>query len=197
MDRERKHTEVIEIFTIPILSTKLDLDNESILSYCLNERSNHDGRVCSNLSGWQSNDLDFQKISNELKKLFKLVEEYSLEFSKYVETKQSYKIDNAWININGYKDSNLKHSHPHSLFSASYYVKVPKNSGEIVFENPAANVIQYDWSSPLRYNKYTSAVMRFTVTEGLLLLFPSWLNHYVLPNNNHKEERVSIALNIK
>lgn len=196
MDQIEKSGEVLELFAVPLFTVDLNLDNEKILSFCLNQKSKNVGRVCSNINGWQSTDINLNKVPNDLKNLFELVEKYSFEFSNFSQTRKCYGLDNAWININRYKDSNIKHCHPSSLFSGVYYVKVPEGSGNIVFENPAMNMMQYDWGSPVMYNKYTSHTMSIGVREGLLLIFPSWLYHYVSPNSND-EERVSIAFNIK
>ena len=43
---------------------------------------------------------------------------------------------------------------------------------------------------------YNSALYNFIPKEGQLLLFPSWVEHFVKPNLNKTQERISIAFNI-
>ena len=43
-----------------------------------------------------------------------------------------------WANINPPGGYNKPHLHPNSHFSGVYYIKAPKNSGQIVFNEPRA-----------------------------------------------------------
>ena len=45
-------------------------------------------------------------------------------------------IGNMWANINPPGALNRPHLHPNSHFSGVYYIKAPKNSGQIVFNEP-------------------------------------------------------------
>ena len=162
-----------DIFKISIYKKFLPLNNKPIKEYCLNLRKENKGRIRSNSGGWQSNDL--------------------LNFKKKLS------IDNIWVNINGYKDSNKTHSHPQCILSGVYYVKTPKNSGNIFFNNTSDDVIQHSWQKNLfnNYNCYNSPEWFLPSLEGYIYLFPSWLKHYVEPNMNEKEERISLSFNIK
>ena len=45
-----------------------------------------------------------------------------------------------WANINPPGGYNAPHIHPNSLFSGVYYIKAPKNSGNLVCNDPRPGV---------------------------------------------------------
>ena len=50
--------------------------------------------------------------------------------------KQSININNMWAIINTGGSTNLRHQHGNSTISGAYYVRAPKNCGDIVFYDP-------------------------------------------------------------
>jgi uncharacterized protein (TIGR02466 family) len=71
-------------------------------------------------------------------------------------------------------------------------VKTPKDSGRLAFRDPRPGAI----SNSFLVDRYDNGELRYVnITEGLFLLFPSYLEHFVEPNNN-KEERISISFNV-
>ena len=191
-----KENNFIEIFKCPILNIKLDIENKNIYNFIKNLKKNSFGKIMSNRGGWQSENLNLEK--NELKPLIKDIQKYSDIFIEFCSLKKTrYNIINMWANINKYKDYNLPHIHHNSIISGSFYLKTPKNCGRIVFYHPSENRY-YDWNlntldkiTNKNCNEYS-----LDVEKNMLLLFPSWLKHYVEPNLNKKEERISIAFNI-
>ena len=162
------------LFTCPVYESQLDLDAKAISLNCLDIKHKSNGVIKSNLTGWQSSNVQ-DKIN--------IVE-------------KTLSIENMWININNYKDYNIEHTHPGSILSGVYYSQVSDNSGNLVFIHPAKDVMVYDWDNCdwQEYNKYSSSWW-FTPSINKLFLFPSWLKHYVMPNLN-QEERISISFNI-
>ena len=184
-----------DLFKSPIYKTTLPLDNTAISKYCLSLSKKNKGRVLSNVGGWQSDDLTGEHpILNDL---LLSIEEHCSIFTKALDIKIKNKIGNIWININGYKDVNRPHSHPHSKISGVYYVQTPKDCGNITFHHPSFDMFQYDWNNiSINYNEYNSAEWWMPSSAGRLYLFPSWLNHCVKPNLNKKEKRISISFNL-
>jgi len=184
-----------DIFKISIYKKFLPLNNKPIKEYCLNLKKENKGRIRSNSGGWQSNDLSHESLND----LYSCINIIANDFAKELNLKKKLSIDNIWVNINGYKDSNKTHSHPQSILSGVYYVKTPKNSGNIFFNNTSDDVIQHSWQKNLfnNYNCYNSPEWFLPSLEGYIYLFPSWLKHYVEPNMNEKEERISLSFNIK
>jgi len=186
----------LDIFKFQLYCEKLNFDTDSLSNLCfeLQNKNKDYGRISSNLGGWQSDDLfdAYTIISNLRKLIYNHIDIYSKNFK----LNKKLKLDNLWININGYKDLNLPHIHPNSILSGVFYVKVPKNSGKIRFENPCLDLMESVYqNSIIEYNSINSATWSLEPDENLLILFPSFLKHSVLPNMNKKEKRISISFN--
>jgi uncharacterized protein (TIGR02466 family) len=91
----------------------------------------------------------------------------------------------------------MPHVHPFCLMAGIYYIKLPKDSGRLVFENP---IQQHDFvmlpDTVKKFNSVNSGYWYAEPKEGDLIMFPSWLRHYVEPNNSN-EDRISIAFNLE
>jgi uncharacterized protein (TIGR02466 family) len=187
-----------DIFSQFILADLLNLDVDAIKKYAYQMKQKSGGRIRSNNGGWQSYDLEKTEFEKK----------YFLDFiqSKIDESKQLINVSfnltllNSWININNKTNFNMSHVHPASFISGVVYIKVPENSGRILFKNPIGNLID----SYLEYwhvrdktteNVHFSPEWFIQPKENLILLFPSWVEHYVEPNNNF-DDRISISFNI-
>ena len=108
--------------------------------------------------------------------------------------KNKIKITGMWTIINPPGASNSRHIHSNNFISAAYYIKAPKNSGKIVFYDPRpAPVHNHPISkSP---NKLNATVNSIKPEPGLLVLFPSYLEHSVNPNQSNKK-RIVISFNL-
>jgi len=187
-----------EIFVNFIALQELNLDNKSIIDYCYDLKEKDKGRVISNIHGWQSNGIDWDKES-PLNELFSESEKIFNNVHKHYKFKNTFKqeIINGWININQKDNYNVLHSHPRSFFSGVYYPKAPTNSGNIVFKSP---IVAHEWaiddSLVESYNGYNSFNYRIEPRDNIFIVFPAWLEHHVLPNESD-EDRISIAINSK
>jgi uncharacterized protein (TIGR02466 family) len=111
-------------------------------------------------------------------------------------TSVKFKIGMPWINLNQNNNITKPHFHSNSLLSGVLYIKA-KNSGPIAFMHPVA-AQQYVMDSDIidQYNKFTSVDVSVIPEPGKLIIFPSWLVHYV-QNNLDDTDRISIAFNVK
>tara|TARA_R100001244_G_scaffold98606_1_gene73617 strand:+ start:614 stop:1201 length:588 start_codon:yes stop_codon:yes gene_type:complete len=186
------------LFTVPIYETKLDLDTDKLRLFCIEHKIQNEGVMKSNVGGYQSNriDVDFDEC---LRPLFEEVVNHATKFANiFLANDGKQKMNYAWYNINYYKDNNKSHTHPVFCDIASvYYVKTPENCGVIQFENPAKRELEFTSRGiiPESWNAYNSRTWWLPVSENTLYLFPCWLSHYVEPNNNKDEERISFSLN--
>lgn len=193
--------QIHEIFPTPIYETQLDLDLQYIQNYCkeLHLKINNKNRKLSNLGGFQT---ELSPQDENIKQLIEQIEMHATIFAREIINNFNQKMDNIWLNINGYKTSNLSHSHPGADISGCYYVKLPKNCGDIVFEHPCIDVIaQYQAKQSINrestWTQYNTQRWPFEPKENSLYLFPSWLKHYVQANENETgENRISIAFNL-
>jgi len=131
-----------------------------------------------------------KNINNEiLKEKIKFhVEEYC-KFWDW-ENPPLVKLESCWVNIAKKGDYQEEHSHSDSLISGVIYINVNEYSGEFQFINSlsAESILL---KNPKNFN-YGYPV---TPLPSLILLFPGWMNHRVLPNNSDID-RISISFNI-
>lgn len=186
----------MDIFGCPIMFNDIKLDNKILEKFILNLKKTQKSRFLSNVGGWQSNDLrlDTKELEPLLSDIIKCCVEYGIQ--QKFKNKSKISLTNIWANVNEFKDMNEMHIHPHSMISGVYYVKCPKNCGDIVFKHPSASM-EHDWMSKNfeEYLETNSFNWYFPAIEGRLYLFPSWLSHRVMPNMNKNEKRISLSFN--
>tara|TARA_R100000005_G_C4970211_1_gene183485 strand:- start:638 stop:1207 length:570 start_codon:yes stop_codon:yes gene_type:complete len=183
----------IDCFPILIYKNKINVDlKKSILLTKKEIKKDKIGVKLSNNGGYQSKVLNFKKV----KFLFDKINAPVSEYCKKINFKGELIYANSWVNVNLKKDFNRLHDHPHSFLSGVLYFKVPKKSGRIVFENPAWWLRSF-WPHEAFKTRgiYTSGEWVFDVEESMLILFPSFLRHYVEPNETN-EERISFSFNL-
>ena len=185
---------IIEISKFEIYRTKLNFDLNPLKKISFELQNDSDGRIKTNVGGWQSEDLfDEYPI---IKQLRQIILENLNNFSKQFNFNKALKLTNLWININGYKDSNETHTHPSSFFSGVFYVKTPENSGNLSFVHPSCEFCSWVFEKNItNYITNNSAYWSFQPKENELYIFPSFYKHKVTPNMNKDEKRISISFN--
>lgn len=108
----------------------------------------------------------------------------------------------AWANINRYSNYNGLHNHGGGFWSGVYYVSCGKlqnplsQEGCISFRNPTLAPLAI---ANLRPHSMVREIFKTNCTVkplgGLMLLFPSWLEHYVHPYFG-EEPRISISWDV-
>lgn len=103
-------------------------------------------------------------------------------------------VTGCWANVCGAGASHRMHSHPNNYLSGVYYVRVPPGANTINFHDPRpqASIIRPPVTQLTGQNTDQVVV---EVTDGTLLLFPSYLLHSVDPNDS-SEVRISISFNL-
>ena len=131
------------------------------------------------------------------KKLEKILDRHALDFAKaqfWDIGRRKPVCDSLWVNVLPEGGSHTGHIHTNSVISGTYYVKVPKGAGPIVYEDPrlgfkmAAPPLKKDAPQPMRSH------VSITPAEHTLLLWESWLRHEV-PMNRATGERISVSFN--
>ena len=186
------------MFQVPVFKIKIKMDNQSLTKFCMSEYYKNEGQNKSNVGGWHSNNFDEKDDSILMKSLWPNIKKQAIRFGKEINLNVKGRLQNLWVNINGYKDSNIKHLHPGCLISGAYYIKTHKDCGDIIFYHPSHLQMQHNWLQykPDEYNSYNSASWWYPSEEGTLYLFPSWLEHSVKPNLSKREKRISVSFNI-
>jgi len=186
--------EIIDFFRQPVARVVLNENLTLLLKFCLKIKKEDKGRKISNVGGFQSKNIKLDL--KEIKNLYNQITLHSNTFIKNIlQIDKNVSLSNLWININEHKDYNMIHEHPFSVISGVFYVKTPKNCGNIVFSSDS-KIENYIHSENIKeYNEYNSSVWFLPSEENTLYLFPSWLKHYTEPNLSN-ESRVSISFNL-
>ncbi|XGW00541.1 MAG: TIGR02466 family protein [Leptolyngbya sp. BL-A-14] len=166
--------------------------NQQLLATIYRLKQLDPGYTASNVLGWHSKSDLFDLA--EMQSLKEFVDTAILEVAQAVGYGDvPIKAANCWANVNPKYASNKIHDHANCLFSGVYYVKAPKDSGNLMFYDPRSAKAFY---KPLvsTFTAYTADAIAHAAEEGLLLIFPSWLKHGVEPNLS-EEDRVSISFN--
>jgi len=122
-------------------------------------------------------------IFQEVKKFMKDIEKNKLDLA----------IVNCWINKNIKNSFQEYHNHLPCFLSGVLYLKTSERDGNIVFRTPNPYSSLFPRVSNNIENFYKN--YSFTPKEGLILIFPSWLEHSV-EENKYDSERISISFNI-
>ena len=186
-------------FPTPVWTLQLDnyqSINEQMYKFIkTNQSKDQEGISKSNIKGWHSKDFDMQE--NEPKNFIKFILpaiEQVITDMNWEKHKQSVNINNMWAIINTGGSANLRHQHGNSTISGAYYVRAPKNSGDIVFYDPRPAPV-YTYPKAVNPNLLNAQVNGISPKEGALVLFPSYLDHSVNENLSN-EERIVISFNI-
>ena len=173
------------IFPSPVWSTKVDFDNDLLEREIYEYQKHKPNQTYSNRGGYQGD-------------LF-----YNQDWVDMVATNCPQRDDKPisdivvypWCNINPKGAYNIRHVHNDTniFLSGVYYVKVPENSGTIRFWDPRGALmhIQRDHE----YFNDAIAYEEIIPEPGLLLYFPTWIEHEVTPNEVD-EDRITISFNL-
>ena len=186
-------------FPTPVWTTNLDnykTINEQMYNYIKSNKKNDEiGISKSNVKGWHSNDfnLNDNDPQNFISFILPAIENVMNDMN-WDKEKQTAKISNMWAIINTGGSANLRHQHGNSTISGAYYVRAPKDCGDIVFYDPRPAPVFY-YPTAVSSNMLNAQINGITPKEGALILFPCYLDHSVNENLSN-EERMVISFNI-
>jgi len=103
-------------------------------------------------------------------------------------------ITGCWANINASGASHAVHSHPNNFLSGIYYVHTHPGADSVNFHDPRPQTGSIRPPVTELTSQNTDQVV-VTVSDGMLLMFPSYLAHSVAPNDSDKL-RISISFNM-
>ncbi len=155
----------------------------------IDETATHDHHLLSN----GRSDFDGQGgflYHPELQELCNDIQNHIRKYSTLLGTFPIH-LANNWFNIMSPGGVVHPHRHEGSVVSGAYYIRAPEGSSSLHFSSPL---------KPLRMNEVTQnpnplnlAEESIPVKEDLMILFPSWLEHFTDKNNN--AERTVISFN--
>lgn len=194
-------TKFEKLFSTPVFRFRLaDADrlNSELLAEGVRLRSETDGVSKSNKGGWHSSGNLFDNNAACIQRLQAEASDAVVSATRQIGAKAD--VANlelkmfAWMNANPPGGFNAPHTHPGAHWSGVYYVAQPDvetgSSGKIEFLDPRSDLPNWRLLQAPAF----SAKKAIRPMPGDMILFPSYLVHWVYPNET-TEERVSIAFN--
>lgn len=159
------------------------IDKQALVKDCLDAFTNNN-RMSLDTSDTRNEDL----IIPQSKTFKELIQTIKDKF--FIRYSQRLELRTHWGQVHEHNESTNTHDHVDCFdiknspdLSGVYYLQVPKDSGDIVFQWPIN-----------KYNQYKR--WWFKPKAGDLLLFPSTLDHFV-SKNIALEKRIAISFNFK
>lgn len=167
-----------------------EVDNDALQKYCIKQRS---------LFGTDQNNVTTMMDINapELSVLVNSIRSRLKNVHQLVKMKNYYDIqlEKAWCNIDNNINIDSPHCHPLSAFSIVYYVAGEEDSGSLQFMNPNSGMMNSQIGQGdciAEFDEFNSNAWTINPEPGKLIIFPSWLVHYVHQNKSNNR-RISIA----
>lgn len=202
----KEHQAVIEptsyekLFSTPFFSFEVT-GHEALNAALIEEghklRSQSSGAFKSNKGGWHSSGNLFNETAPCFAMLSVIAETAVKQATRRISKVDLDVLDMklfAWMNINPIGAYNAPHTHPGAHWSGVYYVSQPEveddNAGRIEFLDPRSDLPHWRLLKASAFNLKKSLKPQ----PGEMILFPSYLVHWVYPNIAD-DERISIAFN--
>jgi uncharacterized protein (TIGR02466 family) len=191
------------IYTEPLMTSGLTRFNREIEEQCyLVRETDPDGEAWSRenyLGGYTSygSMTDLHRRYPHFEELARATDRHVRKFARHLEMDLqggSLTMVSCWVNIMPSGTTHSGHIHPLSVISGTYYVKVPKDSSAIKFEDPR---LERMMAAPPKLDGVKPRNQQFVNLEprpGQVALWESWLRHEVPPNPS-REDRISISFN--
>jgi uncharacterized protein (TIGR02466 family) len=198
---------VNHLFTTPVAHRRLTpapADLDELCEYLCERRASSTSLLRSNRGGWHSDGNLFGKEHRNFPWLRELVVQGILDFAG---TGLGFTGDFAfeltgWAVINRPGDYNVPHNHNPNVISGTFYLRVPDGmqAGEIVFLDPRLNLnasVTRTMQERGQLPPWNKTSISHAPHLGDLLLFPSWLMHYVnaFTAPDPEAERIVISFN--
>lgn len=190
-----------KLFATPLLRYRVPDHaqlNAALLAEGARMRTASNGVQKSNRLGWHSEGNLFDEAAAPITALRDTVVDAIHDATVRIRAKadpKSLRLKlSGWMNANPPGGFNAPHTHPGAHWSGVYYVSQPDidtgNSGMIEFLDPRSDLPNWRLlGAPTFRSK-----KKMRPEPGELILFPSYLMHWVYPNEAD-EERVTIAFN--
>lgn len=186
----------LNAFTTPIFALRYDRSEElnkevvPIFKEIEHNDQNQHGYVNGYTSySSTSNILELENLSELLSFIANSVN----QIHNRLELSVPIKLINSWFSIGRKNSMHERHNHLPSTWSGVYYVQANNNDGNITFFNEHLKS-NWPFSETSIENVLTRQIFTIQPETGLMLIFPSYLEHQVHLNNTDNE-RIAISFN--
>ena len=137
--------------------------------------------------------LDHKTQYSFKKYIMKHVRDFAYNILKMNQNIEIY-MTNSWVNYNDQYTTHVRHNHSNSLISGVFYISTEEDD-KIILEHPNRKLLEMTSFEFKSLNLWNSCTVTAPCETNTLLLFPSWLNHTVAPNEKATKDRISISFN--
>lgn len=187
-----KSFKVHELWPKPLYENTIDVKPE-----WLDKSKNFEyERMISNNGDYTVDKKILDKLPDLKEEIIKNVYLFTEKYLKVVDSE--FYLTTSWIVNHHPNDWAQTHHHTNSLLSGVYYLETNENCGDICFEKSSNEQDIFPSAlkpNMLEYNYTTGGEISFEPKNGLILIFPSNLNHKVKSNKSNKN-RYSLAFNL-
>ena len=143
--------------------------------------------------GWQS-EKDLHRL-DEFRGLVACIHDAAKSILDFLKTGDgAFELTGLWANMNPEGAAHPIHSHPNNFLSGVYYLRTFEGADTVNFHDPRSQTgIIRPPVTELTAENTDQVVVE--VSDGTLLMFPSWLPHSVDASGSD-ETRISISFNI-
>ena len=166
---------------------------KDLINFSLNLAKKDEGLNHSNYGGWHSS----YSLGTDKKFKEKYLDKVGESITQKIDVPY-FSFNGCWLNVNGKGHFNKPHNHPTSDYALVWFIKTPENCGHLELQHPQAYTEGkiHNFFTQKDHDMYsTYPVMYLHPKEGHCFLFPSHIQHWVLPNESD-EIRISMAANI-
>ena len=176
--------------------------NESLRKVILLKEQQSVGITRSNVGSWHSEQDFFNTEEPCVRTLAQRIQQMTAAMTRAVMVNaeaQGGNVDyllDGWANVTRHGGYNTVHNHPNCVWSGTYYVASgqPEGgqtaNGRLELLDPRAGINMVNIRGTIMEGRYLIEPI-----PGLMVMFPSWLSHFVHPFFG-QGERISIAFNI-
>jgi len=176
--------------------------NAELRATILARQGESQGIMRSNVGGWHSANDFFAWEAPGIAGFRKRAEQIAIEATRAITVVKDaartfgFRFE-GWANVTRHGGYNTVHDHPNSVWSGVYYVDggdAPAEgqpmSGKLELVDPRTGVNMIHIENTVLHGRYVIDPL-----PGLMVVFPSWLKHFVHPYFG-QAPRISIAFNV-
>jgi len=150
--------------------------------------------IVNKAGNWMTPDKQVLTKRYKNSKLTKVIEQHLNQYAEDIlgVTDNTLAITESWVSFNPHNAGLYMHNHHNSVLSGTFYLSIPEEAtGDVVFEdNRPKGSIEHRGES----NFFNTPQIFVTPKQYDLVIFPSWLHHWVTPNQG-EQTRKCLALN--
>lgn len=172
--------------------------NTNTWTYCSVSSSYFNNEFINNYRSLDFNGMISKQITEEFHKFTKQIEKYN-----NVSINLTPILKNLWYNNYNFKDNQELHDHISDSNAIEYsfvYILKQTNNGKsasLIFPNHNLNIISISDKliKKINIDDY-SKIYKPTLNEGDIIIFPSYMQHYVSSHKDTDNNRITISGNI-